>query len=85
MSRAKEAKNAWVVKSVADMVRRKGLQRLMFESDQEPSILDLNSKVVAELGGSHDVIMEASPVNDKRTVLLNVQFRQLEARSELTS
>ena len=33
-------------------------------SDQEPSILDLNNKVVAELGGSHDVIVDASPVNE---------------------
>ena len=36
----------------------------MFKADQEPSILDLESEVVAELGGSHEMIMEASPVND---------------------
>ena len=56
-----------VVKSVADMVRRTGLQRVIFKSDQEPSNLDLKNKVVAELGGSHDVIMEASPMNEHQS------------------
>ena len=40
----------------------------MFESDQEPSILDLKKgKVVAELGVSHDVIMEVSPVHEHQS------------------
>ena len=33
-------------------------------SGKEPSILDLKDKDAAELGGSHGVIMEASPVNE---------------------
>ena len=53
----------WVAQAIADMVRRTGMQRLMFKFDQVPSILGLKSKVVAELGGSQDVIMEASLVN----------------------
>ena len=48
------------------MGRRARLQRLIFKSDQEPS-LDLKNKVVAELGGSHDVIVEASPVNEHQS------------------
>ena len=46
------------------MVRRTGL---IFKSDQEPSIQDLRNKVVAELGVSHDMIMEASPVNEHQS------------------
>ena len=49
------------------MVRRTGLERRIFKSNQEPSILDLKNKVVAELGGSNDVIVEASPVNDHQS------------------
>ena len=41
--------------------------RLIFNSDQEPSIQDLKKKVVAELGGSDDVIMEDSPVNEHQS------------------
>ena len=41
-----------------------GLQRLIFKSFPEPSILGLKNKKVAELGGSHDVIMEASWSHD---------------------
>ena len=67
MSRTKEAQYVRVVQSVADMVRRTGLQRLIFKSKQEPSILDLKNKVVAVLGGSNDVIVEASPVNDHQS------------------
>ena len=52
---------------MADVVRRTGQHRLIFKPDQEPSGLDLKNKVVAELGGSHDVIMEASPVNEHRS------------------
>ena len=52
---------------VADMVRRTGLQRLIFQSNQEPSILDLKNKPVAELGGSHSAILEASPVNERQS------------------
>ena len=61
------------------MVRRAGLQRLIFKSEQEPSIVELKNKVVAELGGSHDVIMEASPVNEHPSNGVVEQFRQLEA------
>ena len=43
------------VRSVADMVQRTGPERLVLKSDQEPSLLDLKSKAVAELGGSHDL------------------------------
>ena len=57
----------WVVESVADMVRRQGPQGLSFKSDQEPSILDMKNKVVAELWNSHEVIMEASPVNEHQS------------------
>ena len=42
------------------MVRRAGQQILIFKSEQEPSIVGLKNKVVAELGGSHDVILEPS-------------------------
>ena len=56
-----------VVKSVADMFTLKGLQRPTFKSDQEPSVLDLKNRVVAELGGSLVVIMEASPMNEHRS------------------
>ena len=31
---------------------------IIFQSDQEPSILELKNEVVAGLGGSHDVIKE---------------------------
>ena len=36
-------------------------------SVREPSILDFKKHVVAELGGSHDVIMEASPANEHQS------------------
>ena len=36
----RRARHVWVVKSVSDMVRSTGLQRLIFKSDQEPSILE---------------------------------------------
>ena len=35
--------DVWVEKSVADMVRRTGLQRLAFKSDQESAVLDWNN------------------------------------------
>ena len=57
----------WVEKAIADMVRRTGLQRLMFKFDQVPSILGLKNKVVAELGGSQDVIVEASLVDEHQS------------------
>ena len=60
---SKGGQDLWVAQAVADMVRRTRLQRLMFKFDQVPSILGLKSKVVAELGGSKDVSMEASLVN----------------------
>ena len=56
--------DAWVVKSVADMVRRTGLRKFIFKSDQEPAIVDPKNKVEAELGGTHEVFMEPSPVNE---------------------
>ena len=37
-------------------------------SVREPSILDFKKQVVAELGVSHDVIMEASPANEHQSV-----------------
>ena len=46
---SKGGQDVWVVQFVADMVRRTGRQRIMFMSDQEPSILDFESQVVAEL------------------------------------
>ena len=49
------------------MVRRTGLLRLLFKSDQDPSNLGLKSEVVAELGGSHEVMMEARPVNEHQS------------------
>ena len=59
--------DVWIVKSVVDMVQRTGLQRLIFKSDQEPSILDLKNKVVAELCVSYDVFMETSSLNERRS------------------
>ena len=59
---SKGGQDVSVVKSVADMVRR-----LIFNSDQEPSFLDIKNKVVAELGGWHDVIVEARPVNEHQS------------------
>ena len=53
-----------VVMPVADMVRGTGPQRLIFQSNQEPSILELKNKTVAELGGSYSVTLEASPANE---------------------
>ena len=52
------------------------------EIHAEPSILHMISKVVAELGGLHGVIMKCSPVNEHHSSSV---FRQLEAWSELTS
>ena len=61
---SKRGQHVSVVRSVADMIRRTGLQRLLFKSDQEPSTLDLKNKVFAELGGWHDVIDHGEQSNE---------------------
>ena len=40
---------------------------LIFKSDQKPSVLNLKNKVVDEVGSSHDVIMEGSPVHQHQS------------------
>ena len=61
---AKGGGDAWVVKIVTDMVKRTGLRKFIFKSDQETSIVDLKKKVEAELGSNFEIIMEVSPVNE---------------------
>ena len=60
----KGGQDVWVVKFVADMVCRT-VQKLIFS---QITILALqNTVVLAELDGSHDVIMEASPANERQS------------------
>ena len=52
----------WVV-----IIRRTGLQRLVFKSHREPAIVDLKHKIVADLVGSRGVAMEAIPGNENNS------------------
>ncbi len=59
--------DAWFVKAVADGIRRTGLRRFIFKSDQGPAIVDLKRRVDVELVESREVIVENSRVNERES------------------
>lgn len=57
-------RHRWITKSVADIIRRTDLKNIIFKSDREVLTVELKNNVAAELGDLHDIIIEASPVNE---------------------
>lgn len=66
-ARRKRPNDQHGVQAVVNLVKRMGLTKLTFKSDQEPSITSLKGAVVGRLGGDYSVAKEETPVEEHQS------------------